>query len=203
MKQISSPIIIHSSRLTLQPVSNEFKLDICGEFTLEITRYMPFTPTNDIKETEDFIAHAADELINGKAIHFCILKTGMSEFMGCGALDHIDSGAVEIGLWLKKSVHGNGYGTETVKALMDFAEQNIDFDYLFYPVDKNNHASRRIPEKLGFFVAASYEKKKNETDILHVVEYRKDKYGGDNYGQIRTFAYNCCKNHSMKSRCFS
>src|SRR5664279_3018230 len=155
MKKINSPIIIHTSRLTLQPVSNEFKLDIFNEFTLEITRYMPFTPTNDIKETEDFIAHAAGELISGKAIHFCILKTGTNEFLGCCALDHIDSGAVEIGLWLKKDVHGNGYGTDTVKALIDFAEEKFDFDYLFYPVDEYNYASRKIPEKLGFFVATS------------------------------------------------
>jgi hypothetical protein len=41
---------------------------------------------------------------------------------------------------------------------------------LFYPVDKNNCASRKIPEKLGFFTATGYEKKKNEMDTLHVIE---------------------------------
>ena len=173
MKKINSATIIHTGRVILQPVSNGFKLDICREFTPEITRYMPFTPTNDIKDTEDFIAHSAEELISGKAIHFCILKAETNEFLGCCALDHIDSRAVEIGLWLKKSAHGNGFGTDTVKALIDFAEQNIDFDYLFYPVDKNNYASRNIPQKLGFFVATSYEKNKNETDTLCVIEYRK------------------------------
>ena len=82
---------------------------------------------------------------------------------------------VEIGLWLKKSVHGIGYGTETVKTLIEFAEAHLDFEYLFYPVDKDNCASRKIPEKLGFIPTRSYEKKKSETENLHIIEYRKKK----------------------------
>jgi [ribosomal protein S5]-alanine N-acetyltransferase len=176
MKILDPNIIVDTDRLVLLPVSDEFKFDICNEFTSEITRFMPFLPKGNIKETEDFIACSKQELLSGKAIHFCIIKKETNEFLGCCGLHHIDTKNVEIGLWLKKSVHGNGYGTETVKVLVEVAEKNLDVEYLFYPVDKDNRASRKIPEKLGFTPARRYDTKKGETEILHIIEFRK-KYG--------------------------
>lgn len=73
----------------------------------------------------------------------------------------------------EKSVHGNGYGTETVKALVELVENNFDIEYLSYPVDKDNWASRKIPEKLGFIPAKTYDTKKSDTENLHIIEYRK------------------------------
>lgn len=177
MKMMDSNIVINTDRLILQPVSEDFKFDICREFTLEVTRFMPFLPTGNIKETEDFIARSNQELLVGKAIHFCILKNETKEFLGCCGLHHIDTKNVEIGLWLKKRVHGNGYGTETVKALVELAENKFDIEYLSYPVDKDNWASRKIPEKLGFIPSKNYDTKKSDTENLHIIEYRK-KYGG-------------------------
>lgn len=173
MKQFDLNITVDTDRLVLRPVSDDLKFDICNEFTPEVTKFMPFMPNCDIKVTEDFIANSNQELISGKGIQFCIIKRETNEFLGCGGLHHTDTKAVEIGLWLKKGVHGNGYGIETVKALIDLAEKNLDIDYLFYPVDKDNWASRKIAEKLGFIPARSYEKKKSETENLHIIEYRK------------------------------
>ena len=55
----------------------------------------------------------------------------------------------ELGIWLKKAAHGNGYGLETITALKNWAEVNLEFDRLLYPVDRRNFPSRRIPERLG------------------------------------------------------
>jgi [ribosomal protein S5]-alanine N-acetyltransferase len=173
MKTISFNTIVNTDRLVLLPVSDNFKSDIHKEFTLEVTRFMPFNPNDDIRTTEAFIERCNEDLLNGKGIQFCILKKETNEFLGCCGLHHTDTKAVEIGLWIKKSVHGNGYGTEVVKALVDLAEKNLDIDYLFYPVDKNNLASRKIPEKLGFIQAMAYEKKKSESEMLNIIELRK------------------------------
>lgn len=173
MKRISSDIVVKTKRLILQPVFSEFKCEICNAFTPEVTRYMPFVPDGDIKVTEAFIGQSEQELMKGKSVQFCIIKKLTKECVGCCGLQHTDTKAIEMGLWLKKDAQGNGYGTETVKALIDVAEKNREIDYLVYPVDKDNWASRKIPEKLGFVAAGSYEKKKTETEMLHVIEYRK------------------------------
>ena len=39
-------------------------------------------------------------------------------------------------------------------------EQNFEFNYIIYPVDKENIRSRKIAEKLGFLPFETYKKKK-------------------------------------------
>lgn len=130
-------------------------------------------PVGNIHDTEEFIARSSQELASGKGIQFCILKKDTNEFLGCGGIDRTDTPTPEIGLWLKKDAQRNGYGTEVVQALITLAEKNLEIEYILYPVDRDNHASRRIPEKLGFVQAGTYPKKKSETHTLTIVEYRK------------------------------
>jgi [ribosomal protein S5]-alanine N-acetyltransferase len=171
-------IDITGARIILRPVSMEYKENICREFTTGVTKYMPFTPTGDITLTEDFIRNSILELQHNASLQLCIFLRNNDEFIGCcGGLHHINTRAIEIGLWLKKSVHGKGYGTETVEALSGWADKQFDFDYLLYPVDKENLASKRIPEKLGFTAARSYIKRKSDTENLDIIEYRKNKTG--------------------------
>ena len=176
MNSINSNMEIEAKRIVLRPVSMEYKENICREFTPEVTKYMPFTPNGDITLTEDFIRNSGQELQDKTSLQLCIfLKNNDNEFLGCCGLHHINTKAIEIGLWLKKSVHGKGYGIEAVGALIDWANKQFDFDYLFYPVDKENSASKRIPEKLGFTATKSYIKRKSETQNLDIIEYRKNK----------------------------
>ncbi len=81
--------------------------------------------------------------------------------------------SIELGLWLKKDAQSNGYGTEIITGLIEFLENNFTFKYILYPVDEENIASRRIPEKLGFTPFKRYQKNKNSTTDLHIIEYRK------------------------------
>ena len=176
MNTIDSNIEIVAKRIVLRPVSMQHKEIICHEFTPGITKYMPFMPDGDITVTEEFIRNSRQELRDGTSLQLCIfLKDNDDEFLGCCGLHHIDTAAIEIGLWLKKSVHGKGYGIETVEALIDWSNERFDFDYLFYPVDKENLASKSIPEKLGFTATKSYLKKKSGTENLDIIEYRKNK----------------------------
>jgi [ribosomal protein S5]-alanine N-acetyltransferase len=162
-----------TERLNLKPVSDEFKFEICREFTVEVTKYMPFTPNGDIMVIESFIARSNQELLEGKGIQFCISDKETGEFLGVCGLHNTDTTAIEIGLWLKIGEHKKGYGTETVKALIKFAEENFKFDYLYYPVDKDNIPSRNIPEKLGFTAVKEYLLPKSPTENLNIIEYQK------------------------------
>jgi [ribosomal protein S5]-alanine N-acetyltransferase len=173
MYAITLTTTISTDRLLLVPVTDKYKYKINSEFTPEITRFMPFNPKGDISVTESFIKRSAEELAAGQGVQFCVLKKDTNEFMGCCGLHHTDTKTIEIGLWIKKSAQRNGYGTETVKALINFVENNFVIDYLFYPVDKENWPSRKIPEKLGFSTELTYDKKKSEFEILNIIEFRR------------------------------
>lgn len=163
---------IITSRLLLKPISIIYKEEIFREFTEKITTYMCPRPPQEISETESFINDSIAKMKNEKHLGFVILKKDTKEFLGCTGIHNINHKTPELGIWLKKTAHGNSYGLETITALKEWAEENLDYEYLIYPVDKENIPSRKIPEKLGGEIAREYDKINLSGRVLHLVEYR-------------------------------
>ncbi|HJO96085.1 MAG TPA: GNAT family N-acetyltransferase [Victivallales bacterium] len=142
--------IIEGKRIVLQSRLNNFTETIFHEFSKEITRFMYPKPADKIDETLEFINNSINNMKTNSELILAITKKYNSEFLGCCGL-HIKEtpDTPELGIWLKKSAHGNKYGQEAIKTLIDWCKENIEFDYLIYPVDKKNIPSRKIPESLG------------------------------------------------------
>ncbi|PTS93836.1 N-acetyltransferase [Pedobacter sp. HMWF019] len=168
-----SQIKIETKRLSLISVSDKYKDEILRAFTPQITRYMPYTPIGDEREVQGFLDKAKLGLINGTDFVFSSIHKDGEAFLGCRGIHNISEESIELGLWLKKDVHGHGFGTEIVGELINFIEGNLKFNYLIYPVDKENVASRRIPEKLGFSIFGEYKEAKDENTFFNIIEYRK------------------------------
>lgn len=166
-------IKIETKRLNLIPVSDKYKEEILREFTPQITKYMPYTPNGDEVEVQDFLDKAKLGLINGTDFVFASIHKDSKVFLGCCGIHNITEDSIELGLWLKTDVHGQGFGTEIIDGLINFIEGNLKFNYLIYPVDEENIPSRKIPEKLGFSIFSAYKKAKDENTFLHIIEYRK------------------------------
>lgn len=165
------PEKIETERLTIYPMSPKFTDDIFNNFTHEITKFMfPATP-KDISETESFVRDAMSKNEAGKDFQvFYTNKNG--EFIGCGGLHHIDTDTPEFGVWVKRSAHGNKYGREAISALKEWADANLKYKYLKYPVDKNNIASRKIPESMNGVIEDSYLYKTASGETLNCIEFR-------------------------------
>ncbi|SDL69344.1 GNAT family N-acetyltransferase [Pedobacter antarcticus] len=168
-----SQIKIETKRLNLISVSDKYKDEILIEFTPQITRYMPYTPNGNEGEVQDFLDKAKLGLINGTDFVFAAIQKDSDVFLGCCGIHNITEDSIELGLWLKSDVHGRGLGTEIIEGLINFIEEKLKFNYLIYPVDKDNAPSRRIPEKLGFSIFGEYKKAKDENTFLNIIEYRK------------------------------
>ncbi len=67
---------------------------------------------------------------------------------GCG-IDPREGGP-EIGYWLGVPYWGRGYATETVRAVIDYAFGELEYDTLVAGARVSNPASRRVLEKCGF-----------------------------------------------------
>jgi hypothetical protein len=161
---------ISSPRLLLKPISMEYKEEIFSEFTEEITTYTYPRPAQNIAETEAFIKESLEGLKKGTNLEVVILAKNFQEFLGCAGLHNLNKEPA-LGIWIKKSAHGNRYGLEAITALKEWADENLDYEYLIYPVDKRNIASRKIPESLGGKIVKEYEKLNLSGKILHIVEY--------------------------------
>ena len=57
--------------------------------------------------------------------------------------------------------------------LIEFLENNFTFEYIIHPVDQENIASNKIPEKLGCTPYKRYQKNKGPSSFLNIIEYRK------------------------------
>ncbi|AFZ23291.1 acetyltransferase, ribosomal protein N-acetylase [Cylindrospermum stagnale PCC 7417] len=163
---------ISANRLLLQPISLKYKEDIFREFTEEITTYLYARPPQVISETELFIDESLLKMQRGENLTVVILKKDSQEFLGCSGILDIKSKHPKIGIWLKKSAHGNGYGLEAITALKEWADKNLDYEYLIYPVDRVNMPSKKIPEKLGGQIFLEFEHPKLNGQTLNIVEYR-------------------------------
>lgn len=169
---LNKDIRIKTDRLVLQPVEELYIDDINTFFTAEVTRYMPFNPKGDRNDILSFVEESKKSLSNNTDLVMVALDCN-DNFMGCCGIHNITEESVELGLWLKKDAQSIGLGTEIIVNLIEFLENNFTFQYIIYPVDEENKASRKIPEKLGFMPFKKYQKNKSPLSFLNIIEYRK------------------------------
>jgi RimJ/RimL family protein N-acetyltransferase len=165
-------VAIETKRLRLLPTHESYAPDVFPNFTSEVTTYMFPAPAKTIDETVAFLrgARAANEA--GRELEVVVLRKETGEFLGHGGLHHIETRTPELGIWIKRAAHGNAYGREAVTGLVDWACAHLGFDYLVYPVDRRNTASRHIPEALGGVVEAEYPMTNASGKQLDLLEYR-------------------------------
>jgi [ribosomal protein S5]-alanine N-acetyltransferase len=168
-------IKIEGELIKLVIISNDHEEDIFQEFTDEITTYMFPSPAKDLDERRAFITGSRIAIAAGYNLQFVILAKATSEFLGCVGLHGENKVRTpEIGIWLKKGAHGNGYGREAVHLLVNWTRENIDIDYFIYPVDRRNIASRKIPESLGGKITKEFENITPTGKFLDMLVYRID-----------------------------
>lgn len=171
-------VLIETERLIIKPISYEYTDIIFKEFTQEITKYMAPKPAENIEETKAFIEQSLKGLESGINLQMVIVNKARNEFIGCIGLHDINKNDPELGIWLKKSSHNNGFGIEAMDSLINWANENIKFNYLKYPVDKRNISSMKIPEKYNGKIMKEYKDigmKGNELEILEYWIYPKNK----------------------------
>ena len=90
-----------------------------------------------------------------KSETYAIIKNDIP--IGCvGLLFHPDTnhwwgeGAAELGYWIAEEYWGNGYATESSKALIEHAFNDLDVKTIYATYRTENIRSKRVLEKLGF-----------------------------------------------------
>lgn len=141
--------VIETERLFLIPVSEKYARNMLEELTDEITQYMSFYSPKTIEEEYEFIKSSREKMEQGMDFIVTILDKTSKEFLGGAGIHMINTSTPELGIWTKKSAHGKKIGREAIAGLKKWADENLDYEYLVYPADKNNISSRKIAESLG------------------------------------------------------
>lgn len=171
MKLDRQSFSITTERLVLTPLSLNHKEEMYKEFTDEITQLIyPSTPKS-IDEVISFIEVSINGFVERKEIVVAVLDKETREYLGNAGLHQIDSRTPELGVWIKKDAQGNVYGKEAVKALKDWADKNLVYTYLRYPVYAENNAGKHIPESLGGVVKREYDSSNQKGETHHTLDY--------------------------------
>lgn len=166
--------ILETNRLKLVAVSEKYAEDIFKGLNKDVTTYMYPKQADDISETLDYIKSQIKLNQEGKNIGIVILDKISGEFYGGGGLHYINKPLGELGIWIKKSAHGHGYGKEAMVELSKWAVTNTSILGMIYPVDFENIASRRIPECMGGIIVDRENIVNLSGQLLHLVTYLID-----------------------------
>ena len=173
MKPINTTnITIETKNLLLQPISLDYKDEIFREFTTEITTYMFPKSPDKIDETIEFIETSMKENQEGSNFEVVVLNKVTNEYLGNAGIHNVDTKTPELGIWIKKSAQGNAYGKEAMVAFKKWEDENLNYEYILYPVVDVNYASKRIPEFLGGKVFREYDEVNMSGIKQHLLEYR-------------------------------
>jgi [ribosomal protein S5]-alanine N-acetyltransferase len=165
-------LTLETERLVLKPISADYIDSIFTEFTPDVATYMYPRPAEKRIETEAFVAVAEEENEEGTSLTMVITERESGEFLGCVGLHKLTDPRPEFGIWVKKNAHMHGYGREAVHALKRWADRHLDYEYLLYPVDSRNIASRKIPESLGASIISQYDGRGGMGQDLTLIKYR-------------------------------
>lgn len=159
-------IVIQSSRLQLSQFRLTDAEEVFACITPAITRFMHWDPTT----WSEYIARCEERLRapDPHTLSFVIRRRDDNECLGMAGLEESGSPSPELGLWMKESAHGHGFGREVIAALAQWAHENLGKDSFVYPVALQNTASRHIAEGLGGVIIATRTGPKYESVIYKI-----------------------------------
>jgi RimJ/RimL family protein N-acetyltransferase len=160
-------IVIHSPRLQLSQFQMTDAQDVFGCITPAIAKFMPWEPPSwsEYVTRCEKRAHAPEP----NKFSFAIRRLENRECLGMASFEDVDSVSPELGLWLKESAHGQGFGREVVAALVEWGHATLGKESFIYPVAVQNTASRRIAEKLHGEIIGNRKNPKYDSVVYRIL----------------------------------
>ncbi len=85
-----------------------------------------------------------------RVFHFAIVDRQSAEVLGVAGLNKEGPDAAELHYWIRSDHAGRGLTTEACRALIEWAREELHVTRLTLWAGRENLASRRVAEKLGF-----------------------------------------------------
>jgi RimJ/RimL family protein N-acetyltransferase len=159
-------IVIQSRRLQLSQFQMIDAQEVFGCITPGIAKFMPWEPPS----WSEYVSRCEKRVRapEPNKFSFVIRRSDNSECLGMASVEGTDSVSPELGLWLKESAHGQGFGREVVAALIEWGHGTLGKQSFIYPVAVQNAASRRIAESLRGEIIGSRTNPKYESVVYRI-----------------------------------
>jgi RimJ/RimL family protein N-acetyltransferase len=153
-----APPSLASPRLNLSKVGEGDRIDILDGYAWdpEVTRYLTWTPRTDVGQVDEFIADRLRRWETGESFTWVLRLEASNELVGMVEA-RVDSHRIELGYVVVRRFWGNGFATEAVRAVVDWAAAEPAVKCVWGYTDVDNRASIRVLEKASLSRAGLLE----------------------------------------------
>jgi len=162
-------IVIPSPRLQLSQFRMVDAQEVFGCITPAVARFLLWEPPS----WSEYVARCEKRVQAPEPtkFSFVIRRLDNRECLGMASLEDAGSVSPELGLWLKESAHGQGFGGEVVAALVEWGHATLGKGSFIYPVALQNIASRRIAESLHGEIIGNRTNPKYDSVVYRIPFY--------------------------------
>lgn len=137
------------------------------ESLAELTTWMPWAVGGQtVDDTEAVMRRMAAAFIRREDLMLLLFRKADGEFIGSSGLHRIDWSVpcFEIGYWIRTSMAGQGYMTEAVNAITQFAFIVLNAQRVEIRCDVGNRRSAAVAERAGYSLEACLRRNARSTD---------------------------------------
>ncbi|MYL32611.1 GNAT family N-acetyltransferase [Pontibacillus yanchengensis] len=118
----------------------------------ELQPWMGFaSPIPSVEDTEINNREAHIKFLKREHLRYLVFLKETGEFVASTGFRHIDWNVpLEIGYWINTQMSGNGYVTEAIEKLTEFALDELCCRRVAILCDYENKKIRAVPERLGY-----------------------------------------------------
>jgi len=145
------PEIFNSDRLLLRKPVMEDAPTIFDLYAQDevVTKYLTWQSHQTIKETRSFIKRCKQTWQEGEAFPWTIIRKIDNQLLGMVEITAIDHSGVCLGYVLARPFWGEGYMTESLQLIIQWAFRQNDIYRVWAFCDIENMASKKVMEKCG------------------------------------------------------
>lgn len=111
---------------------------------------MPWAREPSLEGAREETASSAQDWEAGKRFHFAVVERASGTVLGVMGFARESEEAAELSYWIRTDHAGRGFTTEACLALIDWARVTLRVRRLTLWAGRENKASRRVADKLGF-----------------------------------------------------
>ena len=149
---LSAPTL-HTARLRLRPFTDsDANVLFAMHSNAYVLRYWDASPWSEPARAARFIAACRQMAEDGTGTRLAVDRASDGAFLGWCSLTrwNPDYRSAATGYCFHDAAWGQGYATETARALLQWAFDTLDLNRVQAETDTRNVASARVLEKLGF-----------------------------------------------------
>lgn len=153
LPQVIRAVPLNTGRLYLRPLQLSDAEAMHGIYAdPETMRYWSSEPVSQVEDSRKLVQQDLDAAAEGTMTFWAVTERGSDAALGKCALLHYSPAnrRAEIGYVLNRGYWGRGLMTEAMRAVIQYAFDEVGLHRLEADTDPANAASLRLLEKLGF-----------------------------------------------------